>query len=210
MWSSARPGVATTMSAPRLSARICASIGAPPYTRDDREPEPPRVLVDGLGDLHRQLARRHQHQPARAAAAFRVLVDPLQHRQRERRRLAGARRRLPEHVAAREQQRDRLALDRRRLLVAEGGRGGDQRLRQPERGEVRCRLVGFEGGHGVMVARLVAQGGNRSGCQLIPAPSRGQNSGSSPATDRRDPITLYFLSKGCRLLGNRNHLKYRR
>ena len=41
--------------------------------RDDREPEPPRVLVDRLGDLHRQLARGHEHQPARAAAALRVL-----------------------------------------------------------------------------------------------------------------------------------------
>ena len=29
-WSSARPGVATTTSAPRLSARICRSIAAPP------------------------------------------------------------------------------------------------------------------------------------------------------------------------------------
>ena len=53
-------------------------------------------------------------------------VDPLQHRQRERRGLAGAGGRLAEQVAAGEQERDRLALDRRRLLVAEVG----ERLQQ--------------------------------------------------------------------------------
>ncbi len=63
-----------------------------------------RVLVDRLGHLHRQLARRHEHERARrAATALRIAAQPMEQRQRERGRLAGAGRRLAEQVAAREQ-----------------------------------------------------------------------------------------------------------
>ena len=64
-----------------------------------------RVLVERLGDLHRQLARRHQHQRARrAAVALRGRCEQaIEQRQRERGRLAGAGAGLAEHVAAREQ-----------------------------------------------------------------------------------------------------------
>ena len=105
------------------------------------------VLGQGLGDLHRELARRHEDERRRAAVAGRADGDPLERRQRERGRLAGAGRRLGEEVAAGEQRRDRLALDRRRLLVAEG------RDRAQESGVEfeRCEAVGV-GVHGVIVA----------------------------------------------------------
>jgi hypothetical protein len=38
MWSTARPGVATTTSTPRSSARSCVRIGWPPYTGRTRTP----------------------------------------------------------------------------------------------------------------------------------------------------------------------------
>ena len=70
--------------------------------------------------------------PARGVAG---LVDPLQHRQRERRGLAGAGRGLPEQVAPFEEQRNGLALDRRGFFIAEGGDRRDHRLRKAEGGE---------------------------------------------------------------------------
>ena len=85
--------------------------------------------MDGLGDLHRQLARRHEHDAGHLAglaargplAAIRcsigsanaaVLPVPV----------AG----LAEDVAPLEQERNRFALDGRGLFVAEGGEGGDE------------------------------------------------------------------------------------
>ena len=94
--------------------------------RDDPDAELLAVLVDRLGDLHRELARRREHErpsdalprpsPGDAAAVDRaagraVLVEadgePLEDRQRERGGLAGAGRRLGEQVLARQQRRDR-------------------------------------------------------------------------------------------------------
>ena len=66
-----------------------------------------------LGDLHRELARRHEDQRRRVRAALpRRSAEALQQRQRERRGLAGAGRRLPDQVAPFEQRRDGLPLDR--------------------------------------------------------------------------------------------------
>jgi hypothetical protein len=48
--------------------------------RGDLHSELSAVPVDRLGDLHRELARRHQHEPRRAAARAGLLRDPLQHR----------------------------------------------------------------------------------------------------------------------------------
>ena len=113
---------------------------------DDPHAELAAVLVDRLGDLHRELARGREHEGRRPAAApvgrgaaagdrlrrRPALVErrrePLEHRQRERRGLAGAGRRLGEQVAALEQRRDRGQLDGRGLLVAEGGQGAQQPL----------------------------------------------------------------------------------
>jgi hypothetical protein len=78
---------------------------------------------EALADLRRQLAGRRQHQRADLRVVARARVEPLQHRQRERRRLAGARLGAPDDVAARQSRPDRLALDRRRLDVPGLGDG---------------------------------------------------------------------------------------
>ena len=76
------------------------------------------VLLEGLGDLERQLTGRREHE-----GLGRLLrqVEPGQDRQREGRRLAGAGLREADDVAALEQRRDGLRLDRRGRLVAHVG-----------------------------------------------------------------------------------------
>ena len=59
-----------------------------------------RVALERLGDLDRQLARRHQHQRLRRALLH---IDARQDRQRERGGLAGAGLRLADDVRACEQ-----------------------------------------------------------------------------------------------------------
>ena len=97
--------------------------------RQHRAAERLAVLVHGFGDLHRQLARRHEHHArglAGLAARGPLGGDPVQHRQRERRGLAGAGAGLREDVAPLEQERDRFALDGGGLFVAQRGEGGDE------------------------------------------------------------------------------------
>ncbi len=65
--------------------------------------------------LHRQLARRAEHEHLRRAQAG---VDLLDRGNCKRRRLAGTGLRLPDHISAFEQDRDRGRLDRRSLLEA--------------------------------------------------------------------------------------------
>jgi hypothetical protein len=96
-----------------------------------------RILVDRLGDLHRELAGRNEDETLGGVGVFAVFGDALEHRQRKCRRLAGARRCLSKHVSAAQENRDRFALDGRRLLVAEGGDGCDEGGRQAQ---------AFEGG----------------------------------------------------------------
>ena len=76
--------------------------------------------MDRFGDLHRQLAGRHQNKTRGLSRARTVLADPVQHGKRKGGSLARACGRLPEQVAALKQQRNRFALHRRRLFVAEG------------------------------------------------------------------------------------------
>ena len=85
------------------------------------------VAMDRLGDLHRQLARRHEDEPANPSVATIVPGDQADRWKREGRRLARAGRRFGEDVASLEERRDRVPLDRRRLLVAQLGERGDQR-----------------------------------------------------------------------------------
>ncbi len=59
------------------------------------------VLVDGLRDLHRQLARGDEHEPAGVPPGLGVLKKRLQHRQGEGGRLAGAGGGLGQQVLAR-------------------------------------------------------------------------------------------------------------
>ena len=114
-------------AAPQAAQLLADRLAA--VDRQDPGPERAAVAMDRLGDLHRELAGRHEDErpgpAALPAGACRHsgARDPLEERQRERGRLAGPGRRLGEDVPAGEQRRDRLALDRRRLLVAEGRRG---------------------------------------------------------------------------------------
>ena len=104
--------------------------------RQHGQPAAARVFVHRFGDLHRQLARRDEHQPVGASAIVcSEGGDAVQHRQRKRRGLARAGRGLREQVAPFEQQRNRLALNRRWLLVSKRRHRRDDRIVQPERGE---------------------------------------------------------------------------
>ncbi len=58
--------------------------------RQHRQAHAFRVLVHGLGHLHRQLARRHENQSRGLTRVAFFLADALQHRQREGGRLSGA------------------------------------------------------------------------------------------------------------------------
>jgi hypothetical protein len=93
---------------------------------DHRVPQVLEVLAVGreaLADLGRQLAGRRQHQRADLRVVASRRVEPLQHRQRERRRLAGARLGAADDVTTGQSRPDRLALDRRRLDVTSLGDG---------------------------------------------------------------------------------------
>ncbi len=104
--------------------------------RQHRQASAAGVLVHRLGDLHGELARRHEHEAVGAAPVLGAEGrDAVQHREREGRGLAGPRGRLGEEVAALEQQRNRFALHGRRLLVAERGDRRDDCLVEAERGE---------------------------------------------------------------------------
>ena len=97
------------------------------------------VALERLGNLDRQLAGRRQNEDLRHLL---LQVDPLEHRDGERRRLAGAGLRLAEHIAAREQERDRPGLNRRRRRVP----GALDRL------EERTAQVQFvEGDFGILI-----------------------------------------------------------
>ena len=115
--------------------------------RQDPGTELAAVLVECLGDLHRQLAGRDEDERRRAAFAGLADGDALEGRQREGGGLAGPGRCLGEEVAAGEQRRDGLALDRRRLLVAEGGdRRQQARVELEGREAVGAGVGGLSGG----------------------------------------------------------------
>ena len=103
-----------------------------------------RVLVDRFGDLHRELARRYQHDAAGLIRTGTAFADPLQHRQRKRRGLAGAGAGLAEEVAPLEQQRDRLALHRGRFFITKRRDGVGELALQAKRSKTE-RL--FRSGH---------------------------------------------------------------
>ena len=73
------------------------------------------VLADALFDLDAELARRREHERARA---LRAVDESIDDRERERGGLAGSRLRETHHVAPLEHERNRLRLNRRRRLVA--------------------------------------------------------------------------------------------
>jgi hypothetical protein len=70
------------VGAPIECARLLLHGGAA-VDRNDAEARAAPVLVQGLGDLHRQLARWHKHEPARAVSSSRLLHEALNERERE-------------------------------------------------------------------------------------------------------------------------------
>ena len=107
------------------------------------------VLVDRLRDLHGELARRHEHEPAHSGTlAIATITDALQERQSKGGGLPGSSRRLTEDVAPREQRRNGLSLNGSRLLVPERGQRGDERIGEAEGSERRRRGRALWSGHG--------------------------------------------------------------
>ena len=119
----------------------------PAVDRQHADARRPPVAMDRLGHLHRELARRHEDEPANPSVATIAPGDPLDPGKREGRRLAGAGRRFGEDVATLQEWRDRLPLDRRRLLVAQLAERGDQRRVDPQGVE-----FGLSGGNGLLAA----------------------------------------------------------
>ncbi len=107
----------------------------PAVHRQHADARRPPVAMDRLGHLHRELARRHEDEPANPPVAAIVPGDPVDRGKGEGRRLARAGRRFGEDVAALQEWRDRLALDRRRLLVAKLRERGDELTVDPQREE---------------------------------------------------------------------------
>jgi hypothetical protein len=98
-----------------------------------------RVLPHALLHLQRQLARRREHQRARALRPVQQATDQ---RQCERRRLAGSRLGKPDDVGAAQRERDGLALNRRRVFVASGDHRREQPRVELELREGDARFVG--------------------------------------------------------------------
>ena len=89
-----------------------------------REPGVLRVLVDGLGHLHRQLARRHEdHRPRGARLGGGRLEQAVEQRQGEGGGLAGAGAGLADDVPALEEHGNRGALDGGGFFVSQGQHG---------------------------------------------------------------------------------------
>ena len=140
MWSMTRPGVPTTIWTPRCKTAELPLVRLAAVDRQRLDVLVAAVLVQRLGDLDRQLARRGQDQRLDRAL---LGIDGLDDRQPEGGRLAGAGLRLGDHVAAGEQDRDDLDLDRRRLLVADVLDRFQQRGVEPELLE-RWSVVGLD------------------------------------------------------------------
>ena len=115
----------------------------PAVHRQHADARRPPIAMDRLGHLHRELARRHEDEPANPPVPAIVPGDPVDRRKGEGRRLARAGRCLGEDVATLQQGRDRLPLDRRRLLVAQLRERGDELTVDPQREE-----FGLSGGNG--------------------------------------------------------------
>ena len=156
----------TAPQAPELLAdRLTAVDGK------DTDAKVATVAGESLGDLHRQLAGRDEHDGRCAAVRRTTDLERLQHRQGESSRLAGPGRGLGEQILSGEERRNRLTLDRRWLLVTELAERREQGRRQTQFGEGRwsCRWkadasgsleVGGDGRMGVgHLTRIVVHNG---------------------------------------------------
>ena len=156
---SSRRGDDQVHAAPQAAQLLADRL--PAVHRQHADARRPPVAMDRLGHLHRELARRHEDEPANPPVAAIVPGDPVDRRKGEGRRLARAGRRFGEDVAALEERRDRLPLDRRRLLVTQLAERGDQLTADPQREE-----FGISGGSGL--ARRDPRLGCRSCAHLVP------------------------------------------
>ena len=96
------------------------------------------VAMDRLGDLHRELARRHEHQGERRCPPVyppAVGEEPLEYGKREGGRLPRPSRGLPDQITARQQWRDGGPLYWCRLLITEAGQRAAQFRGQRQAGK---------------------------------------------------------------------------
>ena len=115
----------------------CGSRGTPPYTDGDVELHCARVFRErSPRTCTAELARRREHERARAARSAEQAVDD---RERERGGLAGARLREAHDVASLEDERDGLGLNGRRCGVAGIGDGAEELGREHQLGEAHGR-----------------------------------------------------------------------
>ena len=115
--------------------------------REDVGVQAATVAVDGLGDLHRQLACRDEDEGQRPALAGSPQAarggESLQDRERERGRLAGPGRRLGEHVATR---RGAAGSSRAGRASAPRSRGPRGSRAAPRRGRATAKLPASSSG----------------------------------------------------------------
>ena len=146
-WSMTRPGVPTTMWAPRFRPDSCDVVALAAVDR--QHPDAGHALgvgAHGLGHLQGELAGGGQHQRLDVRG---VRVDALQHGQREGGGLAGAGLGQADDVAARQQRGDGLGLDRGGGLVPQPrqrrhdlvGQARDRRSRWKRSGLLHRSLV---------------------------------------------------------------------
>ena len=120
-----------------------------------------------LGDLHGELPRRHEHEPARAGRLGGV-EDAGEHRDTEGERLARARAGPAADVAALHRHGDGGGLDLERLGEPGGGEPVVDVRRDAELGEAGGRLDGRQGG----------DGGERRGARSVVVDRRGGADGA--------------------------------
>ena len=149
MWSSSRPGVATTISTP---APQRAGLPAHAHAAAHGDAGDTRVLYQRphiVFDLHCELTSRSQDHHARPAARRIRLAgeQALQDRQQERHRLAGARLRAGDQILAGGDSGEHRALHGRGLDEAQIGDRARQARVEIQRREINRRGVegrGFE------------------------------------------------------------------
>ena len=148
--------------------------------RDDADAADAAGVLEVLGDLHGQLAGRHDAQRLRQpVGALGLALHALQQRYAEAQRLAGAGARLADQVVARQRDRQGHRLDGEGRGDAHPGERLDGLRQRAERGEAvrdRCRVRGKDGlgcCHG-RASRAVASTDDGSGLAAAALPGSRQ------------------------------------
>ena len=124
-------------------------------TRDEPYRQGPRGGQWGqrIGDLHGQLAGRHEHETTRTVRRTRGAGQPRDHRQAEGKRLAGSGCGPAEQVVANQRVGDRRGLDRERRGDAGPVERADESTGQPELAEAGQVVGGDDLNRQVVPAR---------------------------------------------------------